>query len=70
MGLAVLADEYIDNSEKIAARIAELEKELKNPHLSMTERLKLRRRIAILDDLRLEQRSIGHRLKTYYAAEE
>lgn len=66
MGLAVLANEYIENSEKIASRIAELESELENSHLTVAERHELRRRIAILDELRLEQRSIGRRLQNYY----
>lgn len=67
MKLAALGNEYIDNANKISERIEQLKKKLENKHLSMTEKKNLRERIAILDDIRLEQRSIGHYLQTYHA---
>lgn len=66
MELSRLGDQYIDNSEKIAVRIAELQMQLQRP-MSLSKKKTLLHRIRILDDLRLEQRTTGHYLQKYYA---
>ena len=66
MELAAIGQQYIDYSEKIAQKVEQLRQKLKTERLTCSEKDKLRRKIIMLDDLRLEQRFIGRHLLDYH----
>ena len=66
MTLNQLAKTYEDSSALLKQRCAELRGRLLQENLSETEKLRLRRRIAVLSDMAREAGSLARYLDDYY----
>ena len=70
MTLEELAESYQESSALCRGRADELELQVKDPTLTETQRLLLRRRICILTGMARETSGIARHLRTYHRKEE
>ena len=68
MTLEEMGEDYRARARIFYARITELRGEARDPALSETERILLRRRICVLETMERELRSTGLYLKNYYGS--